>query len=147
MPCATMAADGMAEGGALPAEMPLLLFHAAGVALGVEAAAVEGIIDAGQARESGIESRNLAELLGTGGAPPPASARKLLLKGRDVRRGLAIDSLDEIVTVPTASLQPLPEPLSCFRGPRMFWGGIVRADKIVLLVDVERLQEAAPGDV
>ncbi len=138
-----MIADGNPRGGALPAEMPLLLFHAAGVALGVEAAAVEGILDAAQVRQSGIACRDLAELLGAPGAtmPAPTAKKHLLLKGRELRCGIGIDSIDEIVTIPTAALQPLPEALSLFRGARAFWGGIVRADKVVLLVDVDRLQE------
>lgn len=140
-----MAADGEPAGGALPAALPLLLFHAAGMALGVETVAVEGVVDAEGARQSGIASRDLAELLGLAGAPAPASNMRLLLKGRDARCALAIDSLDEIVAIPTAALQPLPELLAHFRRPRAFWGGLVRGDKIVLLVDVDRLQQAAPA--
>ena len=136
-----MSADRPSRGGALAAEMPLLLFHAAGVALGIEAAAVEGIIDAEEARRSGIACRDLAELLGAAGASAPASKKNLLLRGREVRCGVGIDSLDEIVTVPTADLQLLPEPLAGFQAARAFRGGIVRADKVVLLVDVDRLQE------
>ena len=138
-----MNADGMAEGGALPAEMPLLLFHAAGVALGVEAAAVEGILDAEQARRSGIACGHLAELPGAVTASSPTSAKVLLFKGRGDLRGMGIDGLDEIVTIPITALQPLPEPLSCFRGTRTFWGGLVRENKVVLLVDVGRLLEPA----
>jgi len=140
-----MSAERSPARAAHPAELPLLLFHAAGVALGVEAAAVEGILDAEQARRSGIECRDLAEMLGIAVAPSPASGKKLLLKGREARCGIGIDSLDEIVTVPTATLQPLPEPLAHFRGPRTFRGGIVRENKVVLLVDVDRLQEPAPA--
>lgn len=140
-----MIAERNPGGAALPAEMPLLLFHAAGVALGVEAAAVEGVLDVEQARRSGIACRDLAGLLGTVRAISPAPQRNLLLKGREVRCGLGIDSLDEIVSVSTTDLQPLPEPLSYFRGPRTFWAGIVRADKVVLLVDADRLQEPAPA--
>lgn len=138
-----MTADRSPAGGVIPAEMPLLLFHAAGVALGVEAAAVEGILDAEQARRSGIACMDLAELLGVVGAPAPN--KHLVVRDRGARCGIGIDSLDEIVTLPTTALQPLPEPLSYFRGARTFWGGIVRADKVVLLVDVERLQDPAPA--
>lgn len=138
-----MAADGKPAGCVLPAQMPLLLFHAAGVALGVETAAVEGVVDEEGARRAGIACRELAGLLGVAGAPAPASDKKLLLKARDARCGIAIDSLDEIVTVAAAALQPLPEPLAYFRGPRVFWGGLVREDRIVLLLDVDRLQQAA----
>lgn len=140
-----MTADRNPERGALPAEMPLLLFHAAGVALGVEAAAVEGILDAEQARQSGIACRDLVDVLGAVVAPAPAPKKHLLLKGREVRCGIGIDSLDELITIPATALQPLPEPLSYFRGPRTFWGGIVRANRIVLLVDVDRLHEQSPA--
>lgn len=130
-----MAADRSAAAGVLPAQMPLLLFRAAGAALGVEAAAVEGILDAEQARPSGIAFGD------PGGAPAPASARVLLFKGRGERRGLRVDSVDEIVTLPTSELQPLPGLLSSLPGARAFWGCVVRADKVVLLVDVDRLHE------
>lgn len=138
-----MTIDGNPESDELPAELPLLLFHAAGVALGVEAAAVEGILDAEQARKSGVACRDLAELLGIVGTPVSAPQKQLLLKGRGMRCGIGIDSIDEIVAIPTAALQPLPEPLAHFQGTRTFWGGIVRADRVVLLVDADRLQESA----
>lgn len=135
--------DRNPEGAALPAEMPLLFFRAAGVPLGVEAAAVEGILDAEQARQSGISCASLAERLGAGGAPAPAKV--ILFKGREGLDGVGVDSIDEIMTIPTAALQPLPEPLAYFRGPRAFWGGTVRANKVVLLVDVDRLVGPAPA--
>jgi len=127
----------------VPAELPLLLFHAAGVALGVEAAAVESIVDAEQARRDGIACRDLAELIGLARTPARAPQKSLLLRGRGERCWFGIDSLDEIVTIPTAELQPLPEPLAQFKAPRVFWGGIVRENRVVLLVDVDRLQEPA----
>lgn len=138
-----MTTDGNPEGRDLPAELPLLLFHAAGVALGVEAAAVERILDAEQARQSEVACRDLAELLGTAGTPVSAPKKQLLLKGRGLRCGIGIDSIDGIVAIPTAALQPLPEPLAHFQGTRTFWGGMVRADKVVLLVDPDRLLESA----
>lgn len=136
-----MADDPNSRGDLLPAEMPLLLFHAAGVALGVEAAAVEGIVDAGEARQSGIAFGTLAGLLGTVGAPAPAKV--LLFKGRAEPFGVGIDGLDAVIVLPTTALQPLPEPLSFYRGPRAFWGVAVRENKVVLLVDVDRLLEPA----
>jgi len=140
-----MAAERNPEGSVLPAEMPLLLFRAAGVPLGVEAAAVEGILDAEQARQSGIACRGLAQLLGSAPETSAAVNMHLLLKSRKERCGLGIDGLDEFVTVPTAALQPLPAPLAFFRGPRTFWAGMVRGNKVVLLVDADRLQEPSPA--
>jgi len=136
-----MTAECRPEGAVLPAEMPLLLFHAAGVALGVEAVAVEGILDAEQARQAGVACRDLAELFGAGGRTGPAPDKQLLLRG--ARRGIGIDSLDEIVTIPTTALQPLPALLSYDRRPGAFWGGIVRENKVVLLLDAERFLEPA----
>lgn len=136
-----MAADQSAERDAIPKEMPLLLFHAAGVALGVEAVAVEAILDSEQARQSGVKCLDLAELLGSVAVPSTASNRNLLLKGRVAWCGLAIDTLDELVTIPTTAMQLLPAVLFGFQGPCAFWGGIVRANKVVLLVDVDRLQD------
>lgn len=136
-----MADDPNPCGALLPAEMPILFFHAAGVAMGVEAAAVEGIVDVGEALQSGMAFEALAELLGTGAAPAPAMV--LLFKGCEKPFGVGIDGLDAVSALPTAVLQPLPEPLAYYRGPRAFWGVAVREDKIVLLVDVGRLLEPA----
>ncbi len=143
-----MANDRTRSDAVLPAEVPLVLFHAAGVALGVEASAIEGVLDAGQARQSGISSGTLAELLGTSAAAEPPAAKVLLVKRREDRFGMGVDSLDEIAAIPTTALQLLPEPLSYFRGPRTFWGATVRAGQVVLLVDVDRLPKpaAAPGE-
>ena len=135
----SMNAEPNCGGSGLPAEMALLLFHAAGVALGVEAAAVEGILDEEQARSAGIACRDLAEILGAGGALMRNA--RLFLNCREAPCAIGIDHLDEIITVPTTALQPLPESLPQFRGLRAFWGGIVRANRVVLLVDVGRLLE------
>jgi chemotaxis signal transduction protein len=134
-----MSAEPGAGAGLLPAQLPLLLFHAAGAALGVEAGQVAGVLDAEQARRAGLACRDLAALLGVAGASE-GSAR-LVLAWNGGQCGIGIDSLDELVTVPAAALQPLPEPLRQFRAPRAFWGGIVRGGRVVLLVDVERLLE------
>jgi len=122
-----------------PAELSLLLFHAAGAALGVEAAAVEGVMDANLARRSGLVCRDLAELLGAGGTG--RSPARLVLVCREAPCGIGIDSLDEILAVPTKDLRLLPGLFAQFPGARAFWGGIVRARRVVLLVDVDRLLE------
>ena len=140
-----MSAQSASPSGVLPAQMPLLLFHAAGVALGAEAASVERILDAEQAREAGIACRGLVDPRGNPVEPSPAPEAALVLMGRDERCGIGIDSLDGIVTVPSTDLQPLPAPLSLFPGPRAVWGGIVREQKVVLLVDVDRLLQRAPA--
>jgi len=134
-----MSAEPAATVRALHAELPLLLFHAAGAALGVETAAVEGVMDADLARRSGLVCRDLADLLGAAGTgmPPP----RLVLVCREAPCGIGIDSLDAIVTVPTTDLRLLPELFAQFPGARAFWGGIVRARRVVLLVDVVRLLE------
>lgn len=138
-----MAADRGPGVPALPAEMSFLLFHAAGAALGVEAAAVAGVLDAGAARRAGIRCRALGELLRAPGPPGPGEGTVLLFRGRDETHGIGIDGLDEVVSLPTAALQPLPELLRPSRAPGAYWGAVVRSDKVVLLVDVGRLQEPA----
>lgn len=143
-----MTGERDAAGAARPAEVQLLLFHAAGVALGVETAAVARVLDAGSARPPGAAGGALEELFAPLAAPARAPGKALLFKGRPSACTLEVDSLDEIVTIPTSALQPLPKPLAFFRGPRAFRGGIVRGDRVVLLVDADRLQQAAaaPGE-
>lgn len=138
-----MAADRTPAGAALPAELSLLLFRAAGAALGVEAAAVEGILDAGVARSSGIRCRRLGELLRAPGPPGAAEGTVLVFRGREEPYGVGIDGLDDVVSLPTTALQPLPGILRAAPGPRAYWGGFVRSGKVVLLVDVDRLRETA----
>lgn len=136
-----MASEPDSPRAVLPAEMPLLVFQAAGVAMGVEAAAVEGIRDVREARQSGIAFESLAELLGLGAAAAPSKV--LIFKGRPEPYGVGIDSLVAVIVLPTSALQPVPQPLSFYRGPRAFWGVAVQDDKVVLLVDVDRLLESA----
>jgi chemotaxis signal transduction protein len=134
-----MGAEPATGAPALPAELQLLLFHAAGAALGVEAAAVEGVMHADLARRSGLACRDLAELLGVAGSGEPHT--RLVLVCRGAPWGIGIDELDEIATVPVAQLQPLPAAFPQFPGSPVFWGGLVRASRVVLLVDVDRLLE------
>lgn len=138
-----MDADSAFARSGLPAELSLLLFRAAGAALGVEAAAVEGIVDAGSARRSGIRCSALGELFRAPGPPGVREGAVLLFRGREELCGIGVDGLDEVVSLPLADLQPLPELLRRSPGTGAYWGAVVRSEKVVLLVDADRLQESA----
>ena len=124
----------------VPQEIDLLLFHAAGVNMAVEAAQVEGIISREQAEQREISVGALSELLGMGSAAAPACPKVLLFRDKGETCGLGISGLDSILPVTIDTIQPLPELLSNVDGLQPFWGAITRGSDVVFLIDLFRLQ-------
>lgn len=128
----------------LPEEMELLMFNSAGTKMAIDTVQVDCIMSIQRAEQHGIEARPLSEILGLANETSPASSTVILFKNEVETYGLGVDRLDEITAVPIGTIQPIPELLSYFAGPRMFWGVVLRGNEVVLLIDLYRLKGLKP---
>ncbi|MBI5633960.1 MAG: chemotaxis protein CheW [Nitrospirae bacterium] len=124
----------------LPAEIDLLMFNSAGVKIAVDTVQVDGIMSLEQAEQHGVRSSTLNEILEPGIETSSNPSTIIICRDGGEAYGIKVDWLDAIVTVPVKAIQPIPEPLSYFTGPRMFWGAVLRGDDVVLLIDLYRLK-------
>lgn len=120
------------------------MFHAAGVKMAVETVRVDCIMSGEQAAQQGISSCRLNKVLGSAYETSPEPSTVILYKNGSETCGLGIDGLDEITTVPIRAIQPLPEPLSYFAGPRLFQGIVLHGNDVVLILDLYRLKSLNP---
>ncbi len=130
------------EDAGLPAEIDLLIFKAAEIKIALDTVQVDCIISAEQAEQQGIfcVTLNKVPLLDEGTSALYATV--ILLKNQTC--GIRVDGLDAIITVPIEAIQPIPEPLSYFSGPRIFCGVVQHEKEIVLLIDPYRLKGLNP---
>lgn len=128
----------------LPAEMEFLIFSAAGIKMAVDTGQVDCIMGFHQAEQQGVSSFGLSEILGLANETAPEPSTVILYRNGSGVCGLGIDRLDEIASVPIETIQPLPQPLSYFAGPRIFWGVVLRGNDAVLLIDLYRLKSLKP---
>jgi len=124
----------------LPAEIDLLMFNAAGVKIAVDTVQVGGIMSLEQAGQQGVRSSTLNEILELGKETSAAPSTVIICRDGGEVYGIKVDWLDAIVAVPVKAIQPIPEPLSFFTGPRMFWGVVLHGSDVVLLIDLYRLK-------
>jgi hypothetical protein len=134
-----MANDPVPGTAALPREVDFLLFGAAGVAIGVEASQVQGIVRASQAEASGIPVATLDGILARGGGASPTDGTVLVFRDGGGTSGLAVDGLDSMESVAIEAIRPLPQLLASGGGPKPFWGVLPRGPEVVLLIDLQRL--------
>lgn len=139
-----MTNDNKAAASALPAEIELLLFNTAGITMAVDTYQIECIMSYKQAEQQGISFCRLNEIPGFADETSPASSTVILCNNGVEAYGLGVDRLDEIISVPIAAIQPMPEPLSNFAGPRLFWGIVPQGDDVILLIDLYRLKSLNP---
>ena len=135
-----MTSEGHVAGRGALTEISLVLFRAAGVKMGVDAAQIEEIVDSEEAEESGICPLHPAGLFGEDSSSSASCPKTLLHRGENGTFGLGIDELCEIKTVSVDSLRPLPAIIASLAGPRNFWGATAMGEEIVLLVDLRRLE-------
>lgn len=133
------------SGGAdkIPEEMELLMFSAADMKMAVDTVQVDSILKPEQAEQQGVSFCRLNEIAGLEKETSSALSRVILFKNEEQDRvyGLGVERLDAIITVPIRAIQPMPSALSCFAGPRMFWGLVLHENKAVLLIDLYRLRD------
>lgn len=124
-----------------PSEMDLLIFSAAGLTLAVDTVQVDCVMSLEQAQQQGISCLPLSTIFGLEPETFSASATVILYRNGTEACGIKVDRLDSIISMPIKTIQPIPEPLSCFAGPRLFWGVILRENKAVLIIDLYRLKD------
>ncbi len=127
----------------IPEEMELLMFSAADMNMAVDTVQVDSILKPEQAEQQGVSICRLDEMAGLEKETSSAPSTVILFRNEEQDRvyGLGVERLDAIITVPIRAIQPMPEALSSFAGPRMFWGLVLHEDKVVLLIDLYRLKD------
>jgi len=122
--------------------MDLLLFRAADIDIAVDTVQVDSILRLEQADQHKGPFCTLNEILGLEQGASSACSSVILFKdgNREETCGLKVDRLEAIIAVPIRAIQPIPEPLAYFAGPRIFWGVLLRGDRVVLLIDLYRLK-------
>lgn len=137
-----MTDEGNVEPDGLPSEMDLLVFKAAGIPIAIDTVQVDCIISSEQAEQQGISCISLDEVLGT--ARETSALCPTVLLHKDEAYGIRVDGLEAIIAVPIETIQPIPEPLSYFAVPRIFWGVVLHENAVVLLIDPYRLKGLNP---
>lgn len=130
------------EDAGLPAEIDLLIFKAAEIKIALDTVQVDCIISSEQAEQQGIFCVTLNEVPGIDEGVSALYTSVILFKNETC--GIRVNGLDEIITVPIEAIQPIPEPLSYFSGPRIFYGVVPHEKAIVLLIDPYRLKGLNP---
>lgn len=131
-----MSAAGDTHG---PFSLNLLLFSVAGVTFGVDAEQVEDIFPC-----RGEVSEDLCWFqreLGHGDAPPLYEAPVVLaVRGRDETDSwVLIDRLEDVTGIAAGDIRPFPPLVEPFALRKGLWGIVVKGDRMVLLVDFQRL--------
>lgn len=126
----------------IPTEMDLLMFRAADINMAVDTVQVDSIVRCEQEEQYEGAFCTLNELLGLGKETSSVCSSVILFKNGNGEEtyGLRVNGLEAIITVPLKAIQPIPEPLAYFAGPRMFWGVLLQGDRVVLLIDLYRLK-------
>ena len=120
-------------------ELDLLLFSVGGVSFGVDAEQVEGILSwqGGGADGPAWFHRELGY---AGDTITYRAPSVLKIKTEDARNYLVIiDMLQDVTRVVAGDIHPFPslvEPFALYKG---MWGIVVKDDRMILLVDFQRL--------
>lgn len=138
-----MPSNGSRGADTIPEEMEFLIFSAADMKMAVDTVQVDSILKPEQAAQQGVSFCRLHEIAGLEKESSSAFSAVILSRNEDQDRvnGLAVDRLEAIITVPIRAIQPMPETLSGFAGPHMFWGLVLHENKVVLLIDLYRLKD------
>lgn len=100
---------------------------------------VEGIISL---RGRVIAVVDLRRQFGMPVAARTAAARIIVVRARQAFVGLIVDAVKEVVTVPAAAIQPVPET-TARAGSRRFLSGVARAGEgLIVIVNIEELFSA-----
>jgi len=117
------------------------MFRAADISMAIDTMQVDSVVRFEQEDQHESSYSTLNEILGLEKGISACSSVILFRKGTGGETyGLRVDGLEAIITVPLRAIQPIPEPLAYFAGPRMFWGVLLQGDRVVLLIDLYRLK-------
>lgn len=120
--------------------LEILVFTVGGVHCGIDGELVGRIITLDEAEARKVKFRWFHQLLPFGGDEVDyLRPRVVILKEGGSETGLVIDQPRDIIEVRVGSIRPLPSLLGTGKGGRVFWGGLVLDEKVVLLVDPGRL--------
>jgi len=73
------------------------------------------------------------------------SPKILFIKDEWPASGIIIDQPEEIISIKTGSIQPLPQLIKKFNRSTPIWGVVPRGEEIILLIDLCRLLKSKTG--
>ncbi|OGW33553.1 MAG: hypothetical protein A2X59_11465 [Nitrospirae bacterium GWC2_42_7] len=130
----------------IPEEIKLLTFSIKGIKMGVDTEQIDEMITADEALARQCNMIDLFEQLPFHGKSVMSGPQKvLMMKESSPLCGIAIDSPDEIISVPVNNIRPLPALALSSRGKMAVWGAFVKNEEIVLLLDLMKLPTATCG--
>lgn len=84
-----------------------------------------------------IPVMDLSARFGKGAFEPSAMARIVVAEGASGSVGIAVDSANEVTSLPLDEVQPVPDSILSPSTARAFSGVIERAGKLVILLDLD----------
>ncbi|RJQ77883.1 MAG: hypothetical protein C4519_12665 [Desulfobacteraceae bacterium] len=131
----------------IPEEMEILLFSLGAVRIGVDTAQIGGLISPGEASERQVALARMDDRIGcVGGETGCPAPMVLLIKGEEMSRGLLIDRPEDIVTVKTNAIHPMPVFIQACSRTKAIWGAAIVGDEMVLLMDLYKLDATRRED-
>jgi len=117
----------------------LLLFSVGGVAFGVDAEQVEATL-AWEGAETDDVTWFHRELGYSGGAVAYRAPSVLVIRTGDSRDyRVVIDMMEDVAGITSGDIHPFPPLVEPFALRKGLWGIMARGDRIILLVDFQRL--------
>ncbi len=96
---------------------------------------VEGVINL---RGKVIPIVNLREKFGLPGKDSDEHSRIMIMDIRGVTMGLIVDSVSEVLRIPSSIVEP-PPPMSTDRATEFIMGIAKQEDRLIILLDIDRL--------
>ncbi len=126
-----------------PKEIRVLTFTTSGMKMAVDADQIVRLTGLEEAEGRGWKLSTLPDRLARRGGGPLNLDTKVLMAGSESSPiALAIDRLDDILSLQIDDLQPLPRLITSCSASRAVWGAVVRNGEIILLVDLHKLPQA-----
>jgi len=121
-------------------EIKFLVFRIKEVCFGIDMEQISEIMDAGQAEKRKKRASRFHEQLNFKGETVVYQAPKILIiRGKEHKPGVIIETPVDITAIPVESIQPLPPLIVGSNGPKAIWGVAVRNSEIIMLVDANEI--------
>lgn len=120
--------------------LEILVFAMGGVYCGIAGELVSRMTRFTAAGQPGMTLRWLTQILSFGDREVVCQNPMVVtLKETGAETGLVIEQPLDLIKVPLKTICPLPPVFSQTGGGRVFWGGLVMGEKVVLLIDPDKL--------
>lgn len=98
--------------------------------------AIPGVVGLTNLRSSIVPVLDLRQCCGLPTSPPTAATRVVVVQQTEQRLGLVVDGVDEVTTLPAASIEPVAAIVHDGRAERLVSGVARVENRLVLLLDL-----------